>query len=216
MDKLTEIQNKINQQKKKMVGKGKQSDHDEELVRLTTINTYQNVLAIIEKAKKSEQTEDPVRQQETEMNSLAYLEQLGYTCIPPVENTFSLPHEDEDTAARHYLLHEHTSPLNEIMHQASIQAETTYHKDIENAFKAGAKKQKIKDNDKMRTIINNAFIQGGKKRERELLGRTIEGVFEYNKLVFHYSDLALAVPHLHTGDKVNVMIFEKDKENKEE
>ena len=40
--------------------------------------------------------------------------------------------------ARHYLLNEHSSPLSEIMHQADIKAEMQYHKDIENAYIAGA------------------------------------------------------------------------------
>lgn len=40
--------------------------------------------------------------------------------------------------ARHYLLNEHCSPLNDIMHQADLNAELQYHKDIENAYIAGA------------------------------------------------------------------------------
>lgn len=44
---------------------------------------------------------------------------------------------DLEKEARHYLLHEHSSPLNEIMHQADLNAEIQYHKDIENAYKAG-------------------------------------------------------------------------------
>ena len=44
---------------------------------------------------------------------------------------------DLDESARHYLLHEHISPLNEVFHQADIKVEMQYHKDIENAFKAG-------------------------------------------------------------------------------
>lgn len=37
----------------------------------------------------------------------------------------------------HYLLYEHRSPLNEIMHKADLKSEMQYHKDIENAYKAG-------------------------------------------------------------------------------
>ena len=44
-----------------------------------------------------------------------------------------------DNAARHYLLHEHRSPLSAVMHEADLKAEMTYHKDIEKAFKAGVK-----------------------------------------------------------------------------
>ena len=39
--------------------------------------------------------------------------------------------------ARHYLLHEHRSPLNDIMHQADLNAEKQYCNDIENAYLAG-------------------------------------------------------------------------------
>lgn len=44
---------------------------------------------------------------------------------------------DLDKSARHYLLHEHISPLNEVLHQADLKVEMQYHKDIEDAYKAG-------------------------------------------------------------------------------
>lgn len=44
---------------------------------------------------------------------------------------------DLEKEARHYLLNKHISPLNEIFHQADLNAEMVYHRDIENAFKAG-------------------------------------------------------------------------------
>jgi len=47
--------------------------------------------------------------------------------------------EGLEEAARHYLLHEHISPLNDILHQADLKTEMQYHKDIEDAYKAGAK-----------------------------------------------------------------------------
>lgn len=56
--------------------------------------------------------------------------------------------EDLEESARYYLLNNHVSPLNEIMHQVDLKAEMQYHKDIENAFKAGAewyKTQMMKD-----------------------------------------------------------------------
>ena len=52
-------------------------------------------------------------------------------------NTLEVKEVDLDESARHYLLHEHISPLNEVLHQADIKAEMQYHKDIENAYKAG-------------------------------------------------------------------------------
>ena len=42
-----------------------------------------------------------------------------------------------EEVARHYLLYEHKSPLNEILHQCNLKTEMQYHKDIENAFIAG-------------------------------------------------------------------------------
>lgn len=40
--------------------------------------------------------------------------------------------------AREYLLKEHISPLNNILHQCDLKTELQYHKDIENAFIKGA------------------------------------------------------------------------------
>ena len=44
---------------------------------------------------------------------------------------------DLDKEVRHYLLHEHKSPLTTIMHQIDMHIETQYNVDIENAFRAG-------------------------------------------------------------------------------
>ena len=44
---------------------------------------------------------------------------------------------DLNESARYYLLHEHISPLNEVLHQADLKVEMQYHKDIEDAYKAG-------------------------------------------------------------------------------
>lgn len=44
---------------------------------------------------------------------------------------------DLEKFARNYLLHEHISPLNEVLHQADLKVEMQYHKDIEDAYKAG-------------------------------------------------------------------------------
>ena len=53
------------------------------------------------------------------------------------KENFELKEVDLNESARHYLLHEHTSPLNELLHQADLKVEMQYHKDIENAYKAG-------------------------------------------------------------------------------
>lgn len=52
-------------------------------------------------------------------------------------DTIETKEVDLEESARHYLLHEHTSPLNEVLHQADLKMELQYHKDIENAYKAG-------------------------------------------------------------------------------
>lgn len=52
-------------------------------------------------------------------------------------NTIEVKEVDLEKETTHYLLYEHHSPLNEIMHKADLKSEMQYHKDIENAFKAG-------------------------------------------------------------------------------
>lgn len=52
-------------------------------------------------------------------------------------NTLETKEVDLDESARHYLLHEHISPLNEVLHQADLKMEMQYHKDIEDAYKSG-------------------------------------------------------------------------------
>ena len=52
-------------------------------------------------------------------------------------DTLEVKEVDLDESARYYLMHEHISPLNEVLHQADLKAEMQYHKDIEDAYKAG-------------------------------------------------------------------------------
>ena len=52
-------------------------------------------------------------------------------------DTLEVKEVDLDKETTHYLLYEHRSPLNEIIHKADLKSEMQYHKDIENAFKAG-------------------------------------------------------------------------------
>ena len=47
-----------------------------------------------------------------------------------------------EKATRNYLLNEHISPLNDILHKCDLKMEMQYHTDIENAFKAGANCQR--------------------------------------------------------------------------
>lgn len=53
------------------------------------------------------------------------------------EKDLKVKEVDLDESARYYLLHEHISPLNEVLHQADLKVEMQYHKDIEDAYKAG-------------------------------------------------------------------------------
>ena len=57
--------------------------------------------------------------------------------ILDIINTLEVKEVDLDESARHYLLHEHISPLNELLHQADLRVEMQYHTDIEDAYKAG-------------------------------------------------------------------------------
>ena len=56
---------------------------------------------------------------------------------PRYKENVEVKEVDLDESARHYLLHEHISPLNEVLHQADIKVEMQYHKDIEDAYKSG-------------------------------------------------------------------------------
>ena len=54
-------------------------------------------------------------------------------------DTLEVKGVDLNESTRHYLLHEHLSPLNNILHKTDLKTELQYHTDIENAFKAGYK-----------------------------------------------------------------------------
>lgn len=73
--------------------------------------------------------------------SNAYFRMLGnrsvLESIKDFLNTLETKEVDLDESARHYLLHEHISPLNEVLHQADLKVKMQYHKDIEDAYKAG-------------------------------------------------------------------------------
>lgn len=91
-------------------------------------------------------------------------------------NTLEVKEVDLEEAARHYLLHEHLSPLNEVMHKADIKAEMQYHKDIENAFKAGFKLGlKAKDvNEIIKTAEDHAYFAGSENTRGKLIDKACE------------------------------------------
>lgn len=93
------------------------------------------VVAEIERRKDEEIDYD-----ESSGNFASYADQIHYSALDSVENfinTLEVKEVDLEKSARHYLLHEHLSPLNNILHQADLKTEMQYHKDIESAFKAG-------------------------------------------------------------------------------
>lgn len=63
----------------------------------------------------------------------------AYRDMLVVLDTLEVKEVNLDKETTHYLLYEHRSPLNEIMHKADLKSEMQYHKDIENAFKSGFK-----------------------------------------------------------------------------
>jgi hypothetical protein len=50
---------------------------------------------------------------------------------------FRKNNKDLDELSTQYLLNEHRSPLNDIMHKVDLKTEMQYHKDIQDAYKAG-------------------------------------------------------------------------------
>ena len=139
--------------------------------------------------------------------------------------------EDLEKAARHYLLDEHSSPLNSIMHEADLKAEMTYHKDIENAFKAGAQYQKEQDAKKAENIdrLNaltdmeqsfkahyNMGVRAGKK---QMMQHSISGYVncEYgtasdNRKTGTIMSDRFDLKNLRIGDKIKLIILPSDNE----
>lgn len=67
-------------------------------------------------------------------------DEIHYTTLESFKhliNTLKVKEVDLEKETTHYLLYEHRSPLNEIMHKADLKSEMQYHKDVEKAFKAG-------------------------------------------------------------------------------
>lgn len=87
--------------------------------------------------------------------------------------------EDLEESARYYLLHEHISPLNDILHQADLKIEMQYHKDIENAFKAGAERADQHPSvDTVKKIICYAL-----KHTNIMLAEDLENSIEWDLLI---------------------------------
>ena len=107
-----------------------------------------------------------------ELNSIEIVDK--YSCISEEP-----ANEDLEEFARYYLLNNHISPLNDILHQADLKVEMQYHKDIENAFKAGAHWQHGKDFDDLlqsEMKFPKEYYEKGKADMREeMMKDAVEG-----------------------------------------
>ena len=128
--------------------------------------------------------------------------------------------EDLEEAARHYLLNTHTSPLNNILHQADLKVEMQYHKDIEDAYKAGAEEYK----QHMKEAFQTEYEKGRFDMQQEMMKDAVEGVvhhFPHDELAaVHYNDpkgtpmsIYVSSKGLSAGDRVKIIIV-KEKEEK--
>ena len=135
--------------------------------------------------------------------------------------------EDLEAAAKHYLLQEHISPLNDILHQADLKVEMQYHKDIENAFKAGAHCQHGKDFDDLlqsEMKFPKEYYEKGKADMREeMMKDAVEGQIyrEYigdDGISIAFGLEAYLNEHnpkhnkLHDGDKVKIVIVKEEQQ----
>lgn len=92
--------------------------------------------------------------------------QVKETCKENPDSFTDKPKELEE-AAIHYLLNEHSSPLNAVFHRADLKSEMVYHKDIENAFIAGAKWMANQMPMPEDTVIFMKGVEEGRRLERE-------------------------------------------------
>lgn len=99
-----------------------------------------------------------------------------------------------DESARHYLLHEHISQLNEVLHQADLKVEMQYHKDIEDAYKAGFELGlKAKDvNEIIKTAEDHAYFAGSENTREKLIDKACEWL---DNNLHHYWGSISADPH---------------------
>ena len=97
------------------------------------------LVAEIERLISNGQTKLKESEERKDYESYVALAERIATCINVLSflNNLEVKEVDLEEAARHYLLHEHISPLNEILHQADIRVEMQYHTDIEVSYKAG-------------------------------------------------------------------------------
>jgi hypothetical protein len=97
-------------------------------------------MKLINKNKLAEKIENRIKETESmrPMVDPFWEGQISaFDSVLKILNTLETKEVDLEEVARHYLLHEHISPLNEVLHQADLKVEMQYHKDIEDAYKAG-------------------------------------------------------------------------------
>lgn len=123
--------------------------------------------------------------------------------------------EDLEESARYYLLNTHTSPLNNILHQADLKVEMQYHKDIEDAYKAGAEEYK----QHMKETLQTEYEKGRFDMREEMMKDAVEGTVKYEigsaeipQCDRRYQVLSDPAPiaNAKLGDKVKIIIVKED------
>lgn len=97
----------------------------------------ERVVAEIEKRIQELHPTNTHKMQVGEMDRDVLMWLNALTWVKKVIDILEVKEVNLDESARYYLLHEHISPLNEVLHQADLKVEMQYHKDIEDAYKAG-------------------------------------------------------------------------------
>ena len=88
----------------------------------------------------------------------------AYNRVKDIINVLEVKEVDLDESARQYLLYEHVSPLNKVLHQADLKVEMQYHKDIEGAYKAGFELGIKAQHDNWKVVDNINLPQADKNK----------------------------------------------------
>ena len=118
------------------------------------------------------------------------------------EVNFTAKSEDLEESAKYYLLNNHVSSLNDILHQADLKVEMQYHKDIENAFKAGAEWQKEKINLHLQTEYEKGLFD----MRQAMMKNAVDCVFGSRATSAFVDDF----PNIEIGDKIKIIIVKED------
>lgn len=128
---------------------------------------------------------------DTEMNSLAYLTELGYTCIPPKKE------EDLEEAAKHCLY--------AILYDDVYVGNPT-EEDCIRCFKAGAEWQKKKDQETIELAEEHAMLAGMEKMREEIMKDAVE------LTITNTSFIPLPKLDIKAGDKAKIIIIKTEQQ----